>query len=74
MRRVAASVVAVGRRNEFVAIAIAPKKKFHHTTTHFAMSFPGMMPPMGGLGASPGNGTQGMNDQEQAMVKMVSVW
>ncbi|KAJ5621066.1 Mitochondrial import inner membrane translocase subunit tim22 [Penicillium lagena] len=35
------------------------------------MSFPGMTPPMGGLGGTPGNGMQGMNDQEQAMVKMM---
>lgn len=35
------------------------------------MSFPGMTPPMGGMGGIPGNQTQGMNEQEQAMVKMV---
>lgn len=34
------------------------------------MSIPGMTPPMGGLGGA-GNQTAGMNEQEQAMVKMV---
>lgn len=33
------------------------------------MSFPGMTPPMAGMG---GNNMQGMNDQEQMMVKGVS--
>lgn len=36
------------------------------------MSFPGMTPPPGGMPGTPGMSTQGMNEQEQAMVKTVS--
>lgn len=35
-----------------------------------AMNIPGTTPPLGGLGGA-GNQMQGMNEQEQAMVKMV---
>lgn len=41
----------------------------------YTMSFPGMTPPMGGLGGGAGAGAgnmQGMNEQEQMMVKGVS--
>lgn len=38
-------------------------------TTH--MAFPGMTPPMGGMPGGAGGNTQGINEQEQAMVKMV---
>lgn len=36
------------------------------------MAFPGMTPPGGGMPGGPGNNMQGMNDQEQAIVKTVS--
>lgn len=36
------------------------------------MSVPGMTPPLGGMGGA-GNQMQGMNEQEQAMVKMVGI-
>lgn len=36
------------------------------------MSVPGVTPPMGGMGGI-GNQMQGMNEQEQAMVKMVGI-
>ena len=40
----------------------------------YTMSFPGMTPPMGGLGGGAGAGNmQGMNEQEQMMVKSVSL-
>lgn len=35
------------------------------------MSFPGMTPPIGGMGGA--NNMQGMSDQEQAMVKAVRI-
>lgn len=36
------------------------------------MAFPGMTPPAGGMPPGAGNNMQGMNEQEQAMVKTVS--